>query len=216
MLTIVKDVDLINDIEKYDIILVGTNTYQIMGNGFQKKVRMKYPETYKLNLTTKYGDKSKVGTRVTTSTDNKPRFSLCFVTNGCNFRPDLSPDYLDYQGLEKCLKTANNEFQNLNVATTVIGCSKWDGNGDRDKVLKLISNNCNKINLFVYDYEQLERNIENAIRYNKIVDSKDLTSEQKHELLLKNIEQDKKLASFDNPIKRTERIKNDTRDLLKK
>ncbi len=64
MIKIIKNVDLINDIDKYDVILVGTNTYHTMGNGFQKKIRFKCPESYKLNLTTKYGDKKKLGNRV--------------------------------------------------------------------------------------------------------------------------------------------------------
>lgn len=215
MLTLVENIDLIEDITKYDVILVGTNTYHAMGNGFQKKVRVNYPNTYKLNTSTKYGDINKLGTRVTTS-DSSPIFSLCFITHGYNFRPDINPDYLDYEALEKCVKTANIEFSGLKVATTFIGCSKFDGNGDKEKVLDILNNNSNNINLYVYDYNQLETNVEHVIRYLNVVKNESYDKEKKTELILEMIESDSKLETLDNSIKRMKRIKSDVKALLNK
>lgn len=215
MLTLVKDIDLIEDVTKYDVILVGTNTYHTMGNGFQKKIRVNYPETYKLNLSTKYGDKNKLGSRLNTINSN-PIFSLCFITHGYNFRPDINPDYLDYEALEKCIKSANSEFSGLNVATTAIGCSKFDGNGDREKVLDILNKNSNNINLYIYDYNQLETNIEYAIRYLNVVNNKSYDKQKKTELILEMIESDSKLETLDNSIKRMKRIKSEVKALLNK
>ena len=53
---VIKYRDLIDDVELYDVILIGTNTYCTMNNGFQGKVRKKYNYVYDLNLSTKYGD----------------------------------------------------------------------------------------------------------------------------------------------------------------
>lgn len=215
MLTLVKDIDLIEDVTKYDVILVGTNTYHTMGNGFQKKVRVNYPDTYKLNVSTKYGDKNKLGSRLTTS-NSSPIFSLCFITHGYNFRPDINPDYLDYEALEKCIKSANSEFSGLNVATTIIGCSKFDGNGDREKVLDILNKNSNNINLYVYDYNQLETNVEYAIRYLNVVNNKSYNKQKKTELILEMIESDSKLETLENSKKRMKRIKSEVKALLNK
>lgn len=216
MLTLVENIDLIEDVSKYDVILVGTNTYHTMGNGFQKKIRVNYPQTYKLNVSTKYGDINKLGTRVTTSSNYSPIFSLCFITNGYNFRPDINPDYLDYEALEKCIRTANIEFSGMNVATTIIGCSKFDGNGDRDRVLEILNKNTDKLNLYVYDYNQLESNVEYAIRYLNVVKNESYDREKKKELILKMIEEDSKLDTLDNSTKRMKRIKSDVKALLNK
>lgn len=210
MVEIVKDIDLIDDVDKYDVILIGTNTYHTMGNGFQKKIRLKYPDTYALNTTTKYGDKKKIGTRITTET--KPKFSICFITNGYNFRPDLSPVYLDYEGLEKCIKTANIEFSGLNIATTFIGCSKFDGNGDKNKVLEILKSNSDRINLYIYDYEQLDRNAEVATKYLSIVRNESYDRKTKYEIL-KNIPDEN--SDMENNEKRMKRIKNEIKNLLK-
>lgn len=214
MITIIKDIDLINDIEKYDVILIGTNTYHAMGNGFQRKIRLHYPVTYDTNLLTKYGDKDKLGTRITCKKNNGPIFSLCFIVNGYNFRPDLNPDYLDYDALESCIKTSNYEFSGKKVATTMIGCSKYDGNGNKERVMEILSNNTKDIDLYVYDYEQLDRNIESVIRYRSVVDNKEYDRETKTELINKMIEDDAKLPTMENPVKRLKRIKEDAKKLI--
>lgn len=214
MITTIQDVDLITEIGKYDVILVGTNTYHKMGNGFQRKVRTTYPQTYQLNITTKYADKNKLGTRITTTSD--PIFSLCFIVNGYNFRPDLNPDYLDYESLEKCIATANIEFSGLKVATTMIGCSKYDGNGDRDKVMEILNKNSDKIDLFIYDYDQIDKKVETTIQYLNIVRDKNNNKERKMELINQMIEDGKKLTCLDNPAKRLIRIKDEAKALLKK
>lgn len=211
MYTIVKDIDLINDVDKFDVILVGTNTYHTMGNGFQKKIRLKYSDTYNLNLTTKYGDKKKLGTTITTNAT--PKISLCFITNGYNFRPDLTPDYLDYAALEKCLKWANIEFSGLRVATTLIGGSKFDGNGDKGKILDIISNNSDKMQLFIYDYEQLDWSVEKVIAYLKIAKNKDYSKKEKIEIF-NNIPDEN--SPIENAEKRLKRIKREVNEFLNK
>jgi hypothetical protein len=212
LITLIKDIDLITDVEKYDVILVGTNVYHTMGNGFQKKIRLKYPQSYSLNLETKYGDKSKIGTRATTVT-GIPKFSLCFITNGYNFRPDLTPDYLDYDGLMNCIKTANIEFSGLNVATTMIGGSKFDGNGNIDKIMHILKNNSDRMNLFIYDYEQIPRNVEKVIEYLKIAKNESYDKKKKMEIF-NNIPDEN--SPMDNNEKRFRRIRKEINDLLNK
>ena len=214
MVTIIEGIDLDKDIEKYDAILVGTNSYCVMGSGIQAKIRKKYPFVYDLNLSTKYGDKSKLGCRVTTK-GTIPLFSLCFIVYGYNFRPDIVNDYLDYSALEKCIKTANNEFSGLNVATTFIGCSKFDGNGDKDKVMKILNENTDKINLFVYDYEQYSRPIERSINYG-ILKKKYSDKDEFYSALTEQKNETIGLLQFEEIKGRKKRLKKEIIELLKK
>ena len=215
MFNIIENTDLINDINKYDVILVGTNTYHTMGNGFQRKVRVNYPETYKLNISTRYGSSEKLGSIIATK-KTTPLFVLCFITNDYNFRPDLKSDYLNYEALEKCICAVNNEYSGLKVATTMIGCGKYDGNGDVGLVTDILTRNSNNIDLYVYDYVELDRSVESAIRYLSVITNKEYDRNKKTELINKMIEDDKKLYSIDNPVKRMKRIKANIKDLLNK
>ena len=67
----------------------------------------------------------------------------------------------------------------------------------------------------IYDYLQLDRNVESAIEYRKIVDDTSLTREMKTDLILKKIDEDSKLSTLDNPIKRFNRIKDEIKNMLK-
>lgn len=191
---LIKDLDLINDVEKFDVILVGTNTYCTMNNGFQGKIRRKYNFVYQMNCNTKYADPNKLGTRLTTK-NTSPIFSICFISNGYNFNPQKKPEFIDYSALENCIKTANIEFSGLRVATTLMGSTKFDGGGDRDKILQIFEENSDKIILYVYDYEQYSGKEENLIEFSNY---KKLNLKNK-EIKIKTIENRAKLTSFDEP-----------------
>ena len=51
-------------------------------------------------------------------------------------------------------------YKGKNVACPFLGTSKFDGNGDKEKVLEILSNNSSNINLSIFDYEQLSRSDE--------------------------------------------------------
>lgn len=155
MINIIKDIDLAGEIGKYDLILVGTNTYCTMPQGFQREVMLDYPYVLEENMKTKYADRSKLGTCLECAEEGQPTFSLLFVTFGYNFRPDKESDYLDYEALDKCLKSVNVLYRGRKMATTVIGCTKWDGNGDRERVIKMMEEDLTDVDVDVYDYRQL-------------------------------------------------------------
>lgn len=167
MITIIKDVDLSEEIEKYDLLIVTTSTYCTMANGFEREVSLNYPYVREANLNTKYADVSKMGTIIECSKENEPTFILSFICKGYPYRKNGElVDYLSYESLEKCLKLINAKYKGRTIACPLIGCSRFDGNGNREKVLEIINNTIKDINLIIYDYYQEERN-EKRIRIYK-------------------------------------------------
>ena len=151
MLKIIKDKDPIWDTDKFDVILIGTSIYNQLNGGFQSKMKYKYPIVDEKNRETKYADFSKLGTRITIN--NTPIISLMYI---CGYpRPNI--DTVDYDSLTKCLLTANAEFRGKKVMATIIGSSQFDGNGDKDKCLKIIEDSTKDLDITLYDYEQKKR-----------------------------------------------------------
>ena len=156
MIKVIKDVDLYNHVGEFDVVLVGTNNYCMMSQGIQLNIMLNYPYVYDKNLETKYGDPEKLGTVLECTSEGEPTFCLCFICGG-NFRPDLQKDYLSYESLEKCLKLVNILYKGKNVATTLLGASRFDGNGDKDKILEIFNSCITDVNLTIYDYYQKSR-----------------------------------------------------------
>jgi hypothetical protein len=150
-MNIIKDKDAIAYTDNYDVVLVGTSIYNMLGNGFQSKIRYKYPYVDEINDTTPYGDTRKLGKRLTI--DGEPIISLLYIC-GYNRKSLVT---LDYDALENALLTAKAEFKGKRVMTTVLGASQFDGNGDRERVLDIMVRSTKGLDLDVYDYRQLPK-----------------------------------------------------------
>lgn len=151
MITIIKDKPLINDVYQYDVILVGTSIMNALGNGFQQQIKVNFPLVNEANKSTNYADKRKLGT--VKVINDMPIFCLCYINKG-NYRSDIIKEYLDYDALAKCLTLINDNFQGKKIASTIIGLSKYEGNGDKDKILSIIENTTKDIDITLYDFEQ--------------------------------------------------------------
>lgn len=172
-MNIIKDKDPISLTDDYDVILVGTSIYCMMPNGFQSKIRFKYPEIEAANDSSPYGDQRKLGKRLTL--DGTPTISLLYITR----YPNHNKDYLEYDALRNCLLTATAEFKGKRVMTTVLGASKFDGNGDKERILQIMEECTKGLDLDVYDYEQLSRQEEMRLWRRKIYRVK-LTDKEKY------------------------------------
>ena len=151
MLKIIKDKDPIWETDKFDVILIGTSIYNQLNGGFQSKMKYKYPIVDEKNRETKYADFSKLGTRITIN--NTPIISLMYI---CGYpRPNI--DTVDYDSLTKCLLTANAEFRGKKVMATILGSSQFDGNGDKDKCLKIIEDSTKDLDITLYEKKKKKR-----------------------------------------------------------
>lgn len=182
---IIEKEDAIWHTEEYDVILVGTSIYNMLTNGFQFKLKTKYPEIEKANQTTNYGDKRKLGKRLTI--DGKPTISLLYICNypGLRYGPPI-----DYDALKNAIMTANAEFKGKKVMSTMIGCSDFDGNGDKDKVIEILETYGKDMDITLYDYKQMRKEDERFALFKKLVKGK--------KVRLNKEEYNKKLEEFNN------------------
>ena len=157
MINVIKDVDIYDHFSEYDVILIGTNLYCTMSQGIQLKVMLNYHYAFERNLETKYGDIDKLGTVLECKSEGEPTFCLCFITKGYNFRPDKEKDYLSYEALEKCLNLVNILYKGKNIACPLLGSSRFDGNGDKEKIYEIFNRTLKDVNVTIFDYFQKSR-----------------------------------------------------------
>ena len=48
-------------------------------------------------------------------------------------------------------------YKEKNIATTLLGASRFDGNGDRDRIMEIFERTLTDVNVTVYDYFQKSR-----------------------------------------------------------
>lgn len=166
MVTIVKDKPLIEDVFNYDIIIVGTGIHNTLGNGFQHDIKINFPFVEDALKKTPYADKRKLGT--VTVVKSTPLYCLGFIHSG-GYRKDLNPVYLDYQALNDVLHLIDNNFKNKRIASSFIGCSQFDGNGDKERVLDIFNNLTGENEYFLYDYEQRDYREVNNEKWAEII-----------------------------------------------
>ena len=169
MIKIIKDKSLIYDVPNYDVILIPTSINNALGNGFQYEIKKAFPEVDNANKNTPYGDVRKLGTVQVVESDTII-FCLLYINKG-RYRPDLNPDYLNYEALESCMKIINANFKDKKIASTLIGYDRYEGDGDKEKILSIIENNSDNIDLTIYDYEQKDKEQVRNNKWIKIIDS---------------------------------------------
>lgn len=167
---IIKDRDLINDVMDYDVILVGLNNKNSMGNGFAHKVARSFPYVYDSNAATKYDDPGKLGSLRLVKQEGKPTFVLCYITKG-RFQPYRHPDALDYEAMEKCIRLVSSHFTDKKIASTIMGVSEFEAGGDKEKVMAMFKKYCNDMDLTLYDYEQVDYRQEDNQNYFAIMNA---------------------------------------------
>lgn len=167
MFEIIKNIDLIYHVKEYDVVLIGTSIKNSLGDGFQHKVGRSFPYVIEANNKTRYNDKSKLGT--VNVVGKNPAFCLCYIHCG-RYRPDLYPDVVNYEALEKCLDLIDRNFKGKKIASTIIGGNEFEGGGNPERCLELMRNTLKDCDVFVYDYKQIPFRDEDNHKYMAIVE----------------------------------------------
>ena len=157
--TTVKDKFLIEDIKKYTIVLVPMSANNSMNSGFAYEIGLNFPPIREKVQTTPYGDRRKFGT-VSVFKDEGITFCICFMHTGGQSK---QAEYVKYDSLADCLDLINIDFKGKTVASPILGSTKYDGRGDKEKIINIFKEHCTDIDLILYDYE--ERNFMDEIYY---------------------------------------------------
>ena len=158
MINVIEGEDIMGHINEYDVVLIGTNVYCTLSQGVQRDIALNYPYVREKNLSTKYGDIDKLGTILECNADNEPFITLLYICRGYPCKKVSGDDYLSYESLEKCLRLINVKYKGLRIACPMLGCSRFDGNGNKEKVLEIFENCLTNVDITIFDYFQQSRN----------------------------------------------------------
>lgn len=168
MVKVIENEDLFNHIEEYDVILLYADIFSTMRHGLSFDIKKKYPHVLEVNINTKYGDIDKLGTVVEAVKENTPTFCLCYINKDIYVKKKfLDKDTCQYDAIEKCLNIINIRYKNKRIASTILGASQFDGNGDKDRLLSIFNNIFTTTDIDLYDYEQLSSCKKWINQYNK-------------------------------------------------
>jgi hypothetical protein len=198
VLKIISGEDIINHINEYDAIIISSNIYcALQIDGVQRDIALNYPYVREMNFTTRYGDINKLGTILECKVDNEPLIILAYIYKGYHNTKKKGEraitEFLSYESLEKCLKQINILYKGKNIACPLLGCTPFDGNGNKDRVIEIINNTLTDVDITIYDYQQKTRSeklkeiyeYEKSIKkidydlYRKIVSERKLKAEER-------------------------------------
>lgn len=162
MLKIISGDDIINHINEYDAIIISANIYcTLQQDGVQRDIALNYPYVREMNFTTRYGDINKLGTILECNVENEPLIILAYIYKGFHNTKKKGEraitEFLSYESLEKCLRQINVLYKDKKIACPLLGCTPFDGNGNRDKVIDIINNTLIDVDITIYDYVQKTR-----------------------------------------------------------
>ena len=128
-------------VEPFGVILHSCNCYHKMGAGIAKEIRIRYPRAYEVDLSTQYGDRSKLGQfSVALASKDQPDTILNMYTQHRYGRDKV---YVEYDKFYECLENVKKwitsmEIQKLPMKIPFnISCN--NAGGDWKKILSIIN-----------------------------------------------------------------------------
>lgn len=149
---IIKNNNLLIDCFNYDVVLIPMNINNAMSNGFLYDIALNFPEIKENEETTGYGDKRKYGT-IFPIEYNNTIFCICYMYEIAYNRKNRT-DFVNYDALKNCLKEVRKKYSDKCIASPLLGCSKYDGTGNKEKIYDIFSENLSDMDVYIYDFEQ--------------------------------------------------------------
>lgn len=146
------ETELIKEVFSYDVILVGMGINNSFSEGFAYDVALNFPDVKKReNSISGYGDKRNYG-KVLQIPDSGITFCMCYMHTGGYRKND--GEFVDYTALKNCLNYIADRMSGKRIASPLLGSSKFDGNGERGRLLKLYEEAFSDCDIDLYLYEQ--------------------------------------------------------------
>lgn len=114
--------DLIRDAENYEVIAHGCNCFCNFGAGIAKAVKIKYPEAYKVDVATQFGDKKKLGNYTKWVGENITVLNLY-----TQYKYGHSQVNADYEAIRSCMKSIKEDFAGKRIGLPLIGAGLAKG-----------------------------------------------------------------------------------------
>lgn len=154
MITVKKNEQLFGHEKEYDAVIVTSDLYSVMQNGYSYFVGTMFPYAFDANMATKYGDRRKLGTIIEAKQRGQPTFIFAFILVH-RMGGIYKDESLSYEAVESCLKTINVLYKGKRIASMFIGASDFDGRGNRRKLMRIFRRTTNDIDWTIYDGVQL-------------------------------------------------------------
>lgn len=152
MIKIIDNSDLIDDLFDYDVILFSMGINNSINKGFPYELALNFPIIREEENKSPYCDNRKLG-KINITHSNNIDFCACYIHNG-GYQKGLNSIFTDYNNIEGCINLINKKYKDKKIATYIIGASNYDGNGDKSKIIELLSRLSKKNNLYIYTKEQ--------------------------------------------------------------
>ncbi len=123
--------DLVRDAEQFDVVIHGCNCFNTMGAGIAVGIRKKFPEAYKIDCETQYGDTKKLGTFTYTKEQTTP----VIVNAYTQYRYGNDRRHADYDAIRSCMKGIKELFSGKKIALPLIGAGLAGGDWEVIEVI---------------------------------------------------------------------------------
>jgi len=122
---------------QFDVIVHGCNCWNEMGAGIAKAIRENFPEAYQADQKTKPGDKNKLGT-CTSATSQFGDHSLVVVNayTQFNYQKEKDEVLVDYDAVRSCLRWIKENFSGKRIGLPKIGAGL--AGGDWEVISRMI------------------------------------------------------------------------------
>ena len=160
--------ELLPKIKDYEVVLFGMSINNSFAKGLLEEIALNFPKVKEEeNRQSAYGDKTKYGKIFSVEVDGIV-FCACYMNDGGYNKKKNGLDYVDYKALSSCLSEAKKHYGGKKICAPIIGNSFYDGNGNKEQLLKIFKQAFDNCDIDLYDYVQRDFGLEIHRKRNKI------------------------------------------------
>lgn len=148
---------MVSKIPEYEVILVPMGINNSFNSGFRRDIAVNFEGIKEAEAaSSRYGDKGKFGSIMSVNIRGII-FVFCYMDKG-GYR---AGDSVNYEALESCLRLVEKAYGGMRIASPLMGYGKFDGRGDKDRLIKIFTDRFSesKANVDLYVFESVDRKL---------------------------------------------------------